>query len=371
MPDSKPAEGRPHSRWAWRVGSIAGIPIYIHASFILLLVWVAMSYLGGSHEAATTAKGFVLVASVFTIVVLHELGHALVARRFGIATHDITLYPIGGISRLDHMPEKPKEELLVAIAGPAVNAVLAAAIYLGLRLSGAGAGGNPLTIGGAFFVQLMWINISLGAFNLLPAFPMDGGRILRAILGFRMDHARATAAAARIGRGLAVVMGIAGLAWSPLLVVIAIFVWMAAGQEARAERMKRALGGVSVANAMVTHVETVAPETALDAAAARLLDGFQHDFPVVDGTTVVGMLTHGDVMRGLGTHRHELTVGDVMHREYPVASAEEGLTGVLGRLPPDGSSIVVIQDDRLVGLLDPDHINKLLAVRSAAQLDRA
>ncbi len=363
MPESAPIEH--HHRWAWRLGSIAGVPIYIHATFVLLLAWVAMSHLDASHEGAMIAKGLVLVVSVFAIVVLHELGHALVARRFGIPTHDITLYPIGGISRLDHMPEQPRRELLVAIAGPAVNGMLALAIYAGLRLSNADAGGDPLSVGGAFAVQLMWINISLGVFNLLPAFPMDGGRVLRATLALWMDRPRATAVAARIARGLAVVMGVAGLMWSPMLAVIALFVWMAAGAEAAAEQMKSALGGATVASAMVTGVETLAPETGIGIAAGRIATGFQHDFPVVDGTSVVGVLTHADVMRGLAAQRSDLTVGDVMHREYAIAGAAEGLAGVLGRIPRDGSSIVVLHDDHLVGLLDLEHINKLLAMRGA------
>jgi Zn-dependent protease/CBS domain-containing protein len=365
MPSSEPIDDHHGHRWSWRLGSIAGIPIYIHATFVLLLAWVAMSHLGASHEIAMIAKGLVLVLCVFAIVVLHELGHALVARHFGIPTHDITLYPIGGISRLDHMPEQPRRELLIAIAGPAVNAVLALVIYAGLQLSGTGADGDPLTIGGAFVVQLLWINISLVVFNLLPAFPMDGGRVLRATLAVWMDRARATAITARIARGIAVVMGIAGLMWNPILAVIALFVWMAAGQEALGERMKSALGGVSVANAMVTEVETLAPDTGLGIAAGRLATGFQHDFPVVDGTSVVGVLTHADVLRGLAAHRSDLTVGDVMHRRFPIAGAGEGLATVLTRIPPDGSSIVVVHDDRLVGLLDLEHVNKLLAVRGA------
>jgi CBS domain-containing protein len=287
----------------------------------------------------------------------------LVARRFGIPTRDITLYPIGGVSRLERMPERPGQELLVAIAGPAVNAVLAIAIYAGIRAVGAGANGDPLTIGGAFAVQLMWINISLGVFNLLPAFPMDGGRALRAMLGFWMDRPRATVIAVRIGRGLAIVMGIAGLLWSPMLAVVAMFVWMAAGQEMIADQMKAALLGASVADAMVTDVDTLAPDTTLGVAASRLAKGFQHDFPVVDGDRVVGVLTRDDLLRGLSEHRSGVTVGDVMHRHYASADAGEDLERALRRLRPDGSPLVVLHDDHLVGLLDPEHVGALLAVR--------
>ncbi len=363
-PESRPAP--PHRRWAWKLVSPFGIAIYVHATFVLLLAWVAISRLGASHDLAIAGQGLLLVTSVFAIVVLHELGHALVARRFGIATRDITLYPIGGISRLEHMPEQPAQELVVAIAGPAVNGALALAIYAGLQIAGVGANGGPLTIGGAFAVQLMWINISLGLFNLLPAFPMDGGRILRAALAFWMDRRRATVVAARVGRGIAIVMGIAGLLWNPMLAIIAVFVWMSAGQEAAVEQAKSALHGVSVADAMVAEFQTLSPDTPLAAAATRLGTGFQHDFPVVTEGCVVGVLTRDDVLRGIATHR-AATVGDLMHRRFAVANAAEHLDSVLGRLPPDGSSMIVLDHDRLVGLLDPDHVGAVLAAHGAAR----
>jgi Zn-dependent protease/CBS domain-containing protein len=364
MPRSNQAP-EPRPRWAWRLGRVAGISIYLHATFLLLLVWIAMSYLGAGQGVATAGFGLLLVASVFASIVVHELGHALVARRFGITTRDIMLYPIGGMARLERMPERPRQELLVAIVGPVINGVIALAIYLGLRLSGAGTGGDPLTIGGSFAVQLMWINLSLGAFNLLPAFPMDGGRILRAILAFWMDRPRATAVAARVGRGLAVVMGIVGLWWNPMLAVIAVFVWLAAGQEAAMEQLKTTLRGVSVADAMVAGFETLPADAPLEVAATRLASGFQHDFPVVDHGHIVGMLSRGDVRRGLAAASPETPVAELMHRRFPTADAAEDLDAVLGRLPPDGSAVLVTDHDQPVGLLDPEHIDELLAVRRA------
>lgn len=353
-------------RWAWRVGSVAGIAIYLHATFVLLLAWIAMSHLSAGHGLAVAGQGLLLIASVFAIVVLHELGHALTARRFGIPTRDITLYPIGGIARLERMPEQPRQELLVAVAGPAVNAVLAVAIYLGLRLTG-GAVGDPLTIGGVFAVQLMWINISLAAFNLLPAFPMDGGRILRAILAFWLDRGRATSVAASVGRAFAVVMGVVGLFWSTWLVLIAVFVWFAAGQEALAERTKSTLRGVSVADAMIASFQTLSPDSSLGSAAAQLATGFQHDFPVVDEGRVIGMLTRDDILRGIATRPPETQIASLMHVRFPMAAATEELAGVLSRLPRDGTSVLVLEHERLIGMLDPEHVAEVLAVRRAAQ----
>ena len=354
-------------RWSWRLGSLAGISIYVHATFVLLLAWIAMAHVAAGHDLPLITQGLLLVVCVFTVVVLHELGHALVARRFGVTTRDITLYPIGGIARLERMPERPAQELLVALAGPAVNGVLALAIYLGLRLGKVGAGGDPLTIGASFLVQLMWINLSLGLFNLIPAFPMDGGRILRALLAFRMDRPRATAAAARVGRGIAVLFGIVGLVWSPMLAVIAVFVWMAAGQEATMVELKASLHGASVEDAMVGSVQAIPADTSLTYAASRLAAGFQHDFPVIADGRVVGVLTRADVLRGLATCPPDTAVAELMHRSFPVARPGERLDAVLDRLPPDGGPVVVMRDDALVGLLDPEHVSAVVAMRGGGR----
>lgn len=343
----------------------------MHATFVLLLAWIALSHLSAGHGVGMAARGILLIGSVFTIVVLHELGHALVARRFGIATRDITLYPIGGIARLERMPERPLQELLVAVAGPAVNVVLALVIYTGLRFADIEAVGNPLSLGASLAVQLLWVNISLAAFNLVPAFPLDGGRILRAALAFRLDRPRATLYAARIGRALAVVMGIAGLMWHPMLAVIAVFVWMAAGQEAIYEQAKNVLRGVPVADAMVDEFRTLPADATLADAAGRLATGFQPDFPIVEAGRVVGMLTRDDVLRALPQQRPETTVRDIMHVRFAVAGVGEQLEQVLGRLPGDGTAVVVFDHDRVVGLLDPERIAEVLAARRATRRDVA
>jgi Zn-dependent protease len=227
-------------RWSWRLGRLAGISLYVHATFVLLLAWVALRE--WSYGPAAVASSLVYIVALFAIVVLHELGHALTARRYGIRTRDIILLPIGGVARLERMPRDPRQELLVALAGPAVNVAIAIVLYAALRLTGAPPAADLYAVDllsstRAFTFQLVIVNIMLAVFNLLPAFPMDGGRVLRAILAMRMSsYARATTIAARVGRALAVVLGAVGLFefQNPFWVLIALFVWAGAGSEAAA-----------------------------------------------------------------------------------------------------------------------------------------
>jgi len=210
---------------SWRIGSIAGISVYLHWTFMVLVGYIALSGLltsgaGGAVYELTT------ILMLFGVVVLHETGHALAARHFGIGTRDITLYPIGGVARLERMPSRPIQEIVVAIAGPAVNVGLAL-VSLALQLPAAGTGMAWLVS------RLLAINVALAVFNLVPAFPLDGGRVLRALLALRMDYVRATTLAARLVRALAVVFGIIGLLGPANLALIAVFVWMAAGAEER------------------------------------------------------------------------------------------------------------------------------------------
>ena len=229
-------------KWSWRIGRVAGIGIYVHVTFLLILLWIVFEEYSLGVRAMAGATLY--MAALFTIVVLHELGHALMARRFGVVTRDIILLPIGGVARLERMPRNPRQELLVAVAGPAVNVALALVLFTIVRLTGPLPAGNlydfdPLLSVRGFLYQLVFVNVVLALFNMLPAFPMDGGRVLRALLAMRMSsYVRATGIAARIGRVLALVLAAAGLYGlrNPFWVLIALFVWTAAGSEAAAVR---------------------------------------------------------------------------------------------------------------------------------------
>jgi Zn-dependent protease len=333
--------------WSWRIGRIAGITLRMHVTFPLLLLWVAQGALrdGGTMEAALSAVLLILI--VFAVVVMHEFGHALMARRFGIATHDITLLPIGGVARLERMPREPRQELLIAVAGPAVNVVLAL-VFAGVLavIGGAGSFADLGTLlndpapfdGRVFLVQLVAINIWLLAFNLLPAFPMDGGRVLRALLSMRYrDHTRATMAAAAVGRVFAVIFGIVGLfvVGSPTLVLIAVFVWIAGTGEAMSVRNESALAGATLQSIMITEFRTVGPDDPLSHAAQMVIDGFQQDFPVVDEHgRLAGMLSRANLVRGLSEQGRDGLVRQVMRTDGPRTRPRRRSRV----LPPSGAS---------------------------------
>src|SRR5512142_725469 len=251
-------------KWSFKVGRILGINVYIHATFLLLLGFVGLEHWLAAHTLEAALNGVLFFGGLFLCVLLHEYGHALAARRFGIATRDITLLPIGGLARLERMPDKPSQELVVAIAGPLVNVVIAVSLFLGLYLSGHWQPLSSLTTtSGNLVERLLAVNVFLVLFNLLPAFPMDGGSVLRSLLAMRMQYTRATRIAARTGQAMAVLFGFAGLFGNPMLLLIALFVWIGAGQEAAAVEMKAGLAGYLVRDAMQSEVRTLSPQDTL------------------------------------------------------------------------------------------------------------
>jgi Zn-dependent protease len=359
-------------KWSWRIGRIVGIDLSVHVTFLILVGWVALSHYLERRSAVDALIGVAFILSLFTIIVLHELGHALTARRFGIATRDITLLPIGGVARLERMPEDPKQELLVALAGPAVNVVLAAILFVWLQ-GGEGPApyGEAVRVGGSFLSQMLWVNVSLAAFNLLPAFPMDGGRVLRALLAMRMDYVRATQVAAGVGQTMAVLFGFVGLFTNPFLVFIALFVWMGAAGEASLVQMRSALGGIPVQKAMITDFRVLTPNEPLARAVDHVLAGFQQDFPVIDDGRLVGVLTRYDLISALARRGQDARVGEVMQRDVETADPRDMLEGMLERLQQRGRHTVpVVQNGRLVGLVTTDNLGELLMVEEALRKAR-
>jgi Zn-dependent protease/CBS domain-containing protein len=363
-------------KWSLSLGRIAGIRVQIHVTFLVLLAWIAISEWSRRQSVTAAVMGVLFILALFACVVLHEFGHALTAKRYGIVTRDITLLPIGGVARLERMPDKPSEELLVAIAGPLVNVVIATVLWAVLSVVGtlpdieAVAAADAGITAQTFLPRLLAVNVLLVAFNLLPAFPMDGGRVLRALLAMRMDYAVATARAAQVGKLFATLFVVLGFFTNPFLIFIGLFVWLGATQESMAAQMKGALDGIPVSQAMLTDFRTLAPNAPLSHAVELLLAGSQQDFPVVDTRGVLGLLTRQTLLEALAkggdSDAMSRTVDSVMQREISVADAREMLDAALVRLQSaPARTMPVVANGALVGLLTMENVGEFVSVHSA------
>ncbi len=360
-------------KWSWKIATVAGIPIYIHSTFALILLWIGYESAQAGQGLVATIVSIAFVLVLFGCVVLHELGHALTARRYGIRTRDITLLPIGGLARLERMPDDPRQEFWVALAGPAVNVVIALTLFVFLTLGGSYEPGRAFSITeGPFLWSVMVINVFLVAFNMLPAFPMDGGRVLRALLAMRMDYARATRVAANVGQVMALLFALLGLRYNPFLVFIALFVWIGASQEAGLAQMRSALAGIPVAHAMITEFHALTPEEPLSRAVSLTLATAQKDFPVLENEEVVGVLAQTELFRALAQDGQHIAVRDVMTTDFATADSFEMLEPVLARLQSCAcSTIPVLRGGVLVGVVTSENISEFLSIQSAMTPGRA
>lgn len=354
--------------WSFPLGTVKGTTIRVHLTFLLFLVWI-----GGTHYlrggAAAAAAGVLFMALLFTCVLLHEFGHVAAARRYGVQTPDITLLPISGVAQLERIPEKPGEELVVALAGPAVNVAIAA--LLALALGGVPSASDGMEVenpGMGLLARLFWVNISLVLFNLIPAFPMDGGRVLRALLAYRLGYTRGTRIAASIGQAVAFGLGLLGLFGNPLLLFVALFVYMGAASEASAVQLREAGQRMIASDAAVTRFDTLSPSSTIEDAVESLLRTSQHEFPVVDGAgRLRGVLTREDMIRALREQGADTPVLDVMRRDIPVMHHRQPLDEALrvlqgGKLPAIG---VADADGKLLGLITPENVGELMMVQAA------
>jgi Zn-dependent protease/predicted transcriptional regulator len=353
--------------WSWKLGEFRGIGVYLHATFLILIGFIVLSHWSAGHSVAKTLEGVVFILALFGCVLLHEFGHALMAARYGIKTRDITLLPIGGLARLERMPDEPLQELWVALAGPAVNVVIAAALFAWLVFTATFAPLEQLSvIGGPFLERLMVVNVILVVFNMLPAFPMDGGRVLRALLATRMEYTQATQIAASTGQAMALLFGFLGFLFNPFLLFIALFVWIGAAQEASMAQMKSSLGGIPVLRAMITDYHTLSPGDPLSHAVEQILAGSQQDFPVVEDGRVVGILTRQNLLAGLTRGSPQTTVSESMQREFETVEAEEMLETAFRRLQScQCHTVPVVRRGELIGLVTMDNIGEFVAIQAA------
>lgn len=353
--------------WSLTVGYVYGTAVRIHVTFLLFLAWIWVAYYqrGGAGAAW---DGVAFVALLFLCVLLHEFGHIFAARRYGVKTPEVTLWPFGGIARLERIPEKPSEELVVALAGPAVNAVIAAVLLLFL---GGNVGvehiesiENPQV---SLLAKLAAANIFLVVFNLIPAFPMDGGRVLRALLAMKMSHAQATQTAASIGQGLAIGLGVLGIFGNPMLIIIAVFVFLAASGEAGQVQMKQVAQGLLVEDAMITQFETLGPTASVGDAAEALIRTTQKEFPIVDGAVHLrGVLTRDAMIRALQAQGPGASVLEAM-AEVPTVGTRTPLDRALALITQRAAPVVGVVDagGRLVGLLSPENVGEMMMLRAA------
>jgi stage IV sporulation protein FB len=354
-------------RWSLNIGTITGTAVRVHITFLLFLGWIFVAeYASGGPAEAWT--GLLFMVLLFTCVLAHEFGHIFTARAFGVSTPDVTLLPIGGVARLERIPEAPRQEFLIAIAGPAVNVVIA----LGLMAAGAHLDGGALaSVDNAHISmidRLANVNLFLAVFNMIPAFPMDGGRVLRALLASRMGYTRATEVAAAIGQGVAFLLGFIGLLWNPLLIFIAIFVYLAASSEAHVVALRAMARGVPVTNAMMTQFAKLTPQAHVDEAVQTLLRTSQSEFPVVDDAgKPVGLLGRGDLIRALKQLGPDARVADVMTTKVPTVGHRRCLDEALRLLQEKSAPAVAVvgADGALVGLVTPETVGEMLMLHQA------
>ncbi len=357
--------------WSLRIGRLFGIDVYIHWTFWILIVWIFLMHFraGNGIEQAFVAAGFIF--ALFGCVVAHEFGHALTARRYGITTRDITLYPIGGVASLEKMPDNPRQELLVAIAGPAVNIVIAAILWGVISFSGSmpeqAAIENAEALSDVpFLFTLLSANILLAGFNLIPAFPMDGGRALRAILSAVMDRSKATRIAASVGQFLAITFVFLGFYYNFWLVFIGLFVFLGAGIEAAGERTKSELSGLSVRDALMRRFTDLSPFDTLSTAVDALLNSQETDFIVMDGDEPIGLLTRNEIIRGLSEKGPDARVSSYMNREFFVVGPELGLSDFLKEVTAHGRDVaLVMHEGQLLGMIDRENVEERLLVERA------
>lgn len=354
--------------WSLNIGKVAGTVVRIHLTFLLFLAWIfAASYASGG--AATAWNSLLFMVLLFLCVLLHEFGHIFTARAFGVTTPYVTLLPIGGVAQLERIPEEPWEEFLIAIAGPLVNVVIAL-----LLVFVAGAHWQPGTAAAvdstqiAMIDRLAAVNIFLAVFNLIPAFPMDGGRVLRAGLASKLGYVRATEIAAAIGQFVAFALGFIGLLYNPILIFIAIFVYLAASSEAHMVALRAVSRGVPVSHAMMTQFATLTPQAQIDDAVQTLLATSQGEFPVVDeASKPVGVLDRKALIGALKSLGPDARVADAMTADMPTISHRRSLEAAFKLLQQKSMPAVGIVDaaGKLVGMVTSETVAEMMMVQEA------
>lgn len=357
-------------KWSLLIAKISGIKIYLHWTFSILLIWVVFLQEQQGAGWNDTLISLAFVITIFACVLLHELGHALTAKRYNITTKDIILLPIGGLARLEKIPEKPSQEFWVAIAGPAVNLLIALILFGLVYAINPGSFESQLsnyekvTLDN-FLISLLLVNIFIAIFNLIPAFPMDGGRVFRALLSMQIGRLKATQVAASLGQMLAIVFALAGLFFNPFLVLIAIFVYLGAQYELEQVKYKSALSDYKVSDITMHHFTKLSVHDSLSEAVKQLLDGQEKEFIVTDNDSTSGILTRDIIIKSLSQNKLSTPLGEVMKRDIQPLSPDDTLSSVLEKMQKDKLSVYPVEDDgKLVGMIDQENILEFIMIQN-------
>lgn len=348
-------------KYSLKIFTVFGIPVELHFSFLLLMLAIYLVAILNLIPGVDVIVA-ILITLLFAAVVLHELTHSYVALGYGVEIERIVLLPIGGVSAMKEMPKDPHQELMIAVAGPLVNLVLAAVLYPVFLIFG-----DSLSPGLNFLLYyFILMNLLLGAFNLLPAFPMDGGRVLRAYLAERMSFVKATEMAASIGKTLAVIMAIIGIFFNPFLILIAIFVYLGADQESKMVLLSTLLEGINVKDIMTREVKTVRSTDTVEEVLKVMFQRRHMGYPVYDDGKLLGIITFHD-LSPVPEEKKNLPVEQFMTRDVLVTSPDEDVATVLEKLNLNNvGRLPVIEEDKLVGIISKTDIMKALEIKKGS-----
>lgn len=354
-------------KWSINAGKIFGIQLRIHLTFFLLLLFVFAAVLTERHSLQAALLSALFICTIFVCVVIHEVGHSLIARRFGKEPRSITLLPIGGIASVEEMPKKPSQEIAIALIGPFINIVIAGVLFLvawgkvKVELPSL----YPETLA-TFVGGLIGVNIMLAIFNMIPAFPMDGGRVLRSLLALKMDYVRATTWAANIGQAIAAFFVFFGAFFNFWLVLIGIFLYLGAGSEKQQVILQALLAEVPAAEAMTTEYISLRPDDTLNSALVHLHHGSQQDFPIIGDSGIVGILTRDRILASIHTKGLNVPISEVMDKSFAAVDANMGLDRVYRKLLSENkTAVVVMEQGRLLGIIGLDGISKYFMIKAA------
>jgi Zn-dependent protease len=357
-----------YMKWSLSLGRIAGIKVFVHWTFLILIGWIVIQNVMQGNTTGQILWTLAFLMALFFCVFLHEMGHSLTARRYDIETRDITMLPIGGLARFENLPDDPKQELLVALAGPAVNIVIAALLFVFVSTTGFGL--ESLEVGTInernFLYLILSANFVLAVFNLIPAFPMDGGRVLRALLSFRLNRVRATRIAAGIGQVLAIGFVFIGLFYNPVLLLIGVFIFLGAQSEASFAQTRDLMQGFKVADVIMSDYKTLETDDELQKAIDMLLDGQSTRFLVMEQGEVAGTLSRNDMVKALSEEGGHARIGDIMNRELSYFDAEMDLKDAFMKMQQHRHELVLVRKNgSFAGVVDLENMQEFIMLRSA------